>query len=47
MARTNTSKNKLPKHDTGDLNWGGDYNEGLDVLDEHAQRETLDRKSVV
>ncbi|PIP82879.1 MAG: hypothetical protein CO113_05935 [Elusimicrobia bacterium CG_4_9_14_3_um_filter_62_55] len=41
MARTNTSKNKLPKHDTGDLNWGGDYNEGLDVLDEHAQRETL------
>jgi len=41
MARTNTSKLKLPKHDIGDLNWGQDSNEGLDALDAHCQRETL------
>ncbi|MFA5138337.1 MAG: hypothetical protein WC728_03810 [Elusimicrobiota bacterium] len=41
MARTNTSKLKLPKHDVGDLNWGQDFNEGLDAVDAHCQREVL------
>jgi len=37
MARTNTAGLKLAKRDVGDLNWGGDFNESLDVLDAHAK----------
>ena len=41
MAQTLTSKLKLAKHDTGDLNWGADANANVDALDAHAQQATL------
>ena len=41
MAQTLTTKLKLAKHDTGDLNWGADANANADALDAHAQQATL------
>lgn len=41
MAETFTEKLKLTKRDTGDLNWGAGHNANLDLLDVHAQQETL------
>ena len=41
MAQTLTTKLKLAKHDTGDLNWGSDANANADALDTHAQQATL------
>ncbi len=41
MAETLTTKLKLSKRDTGDLNWGQGANANLDALDAHAQQATL------
>lgn len=41
MAETLTSKLKLAKHDTGDLNWGADANANMDALDQLVQQALL------
>jgi hypothetical protein len=41
MAETFTSKLKLSKRDTGDLNWGQGANTNLDVIDAYMQQATL------
>ncbi|MHB2025130.1 MAG: hypothetical protein ACYCPQ_00620 [Elusimicrobiota bacterium] len=41
MAETLTSKLKLAKHDTGDLNWGADANANMDALDQLVQQAVL------
>jgi hypothetical protein len=41
MSETFTEKLKLSKRDTGDLNWGEGANANLDLLDTHAQQESL------
>lgn len=41
MAESLTTKLKLSKRDTGDINWGQGANANLDAMDAHAQQATL------
>lgn len=47
MSETYTSRLKLSKRDTGDINWGQGANTNLDVIDSHMQQATLRPPRVV